>query len=58
MRCARPVPQWERVGELAQMDKLFDANAEFKVRPATLCVLPATLALRVSGVALLLLLNR
>merc|ERR1719439_435021 len=25
--------QWERVGELAQMDKLFDANYEFKVKP-------------------------
>mmetsp|Transcript_31464 Transcript_31464/g.74301 ORF Transcript_31464/g.74301 Transcript_31464/m.74301 type:complete len:250 (-) Transcript_31464:324-1073(-) len=25
--------QWERIGELVQMDKLFDADAEFKVKP-------------------------
>ena len=29
-----PAPQWERVGELPKMDKLFDANYEFKVCPA------------------------
>lgn len=26
--------QWERVGELPQMDKLFDANFEFKACPS------------------------
>ena len=29
-----PAPQWERVGELPKMDKLFDANYEFKACPA------------------------
>ena len=32
-----PAPQWERVGELPQMDQVFDANFEFKACPANPC---------------------